>query len=247
MRLEARRKARVRGDGLSLAYRQWGIGSAGLPVLLLHGITGSSGDWEGTAAHLPGRHIIALDARGHGDSDWSTGGAYAGDQHYADLSLALDDLAVERCILTGYSMGGGIAMIAAAAMPERIAGVVVVDAYPDPTMSTGSRRIARWITGLARTHTSFDPAIAEHFREQLAAGTANRLDLWPMWEAIECPAVIVRGEESDVLPASTARRMLARQPRANLVEIPGVAHGIPYARPGELAVVIEELAKAVAE
>ncbi|MEZ4492317.1 MAG: alpha/beta hydrolase [Dehalococcoidia bacterium] len=73
------------------------------------------------------------------------------------------------------------------------------------------------------------------------------MDLWPMWEAIECPAVIVRGEESDVLPASTARRMLARQPRANLVEIPGVAHGIPYARPGELAVVIEELAKAVAE
>jgi pimeloyl-ACP methyl ester carboxylesterase len=178
---------------------------------------------------------VALDARGHGDSDWAPDAAYAGDQHFADVATALDDLGVERCIVAGFSMGGGIAMIAAAAMPERVAGVVVIDTYPDPVMSTGSRRIAQWIAGLRGGEGRFDPAIADHFREQMTAGFAQRLDLWPMWEALTCPALVVRGTDSDVLPHDSAREMLARQPHAELVEVQGVAHGIPYQRPKELA------------
>ena len=231
----ARRLPRLRGHELSLAYREWNADAAGLPMVLLHGITGSSADWRAAASHLHGQRLIALDARGHGESDWAADAAYAGDQHFADVATALNELDLGRCVLAGFSMGGGIAMIAAAAMPERVAGVVVIDTYPDPAMSTGSRRIAQWIAGMDGGAGRFDPAIAAHFREQLAAGTASRLDLWPMWEALECPALLVRGEESDVLPARTAREMLARQPRAELVKVPGVAHGIPYMRPRELA------------
>jgi pimeloyl-ACP methyl ester carboxylesterase len=55
---------RVPGAGLSLAYREWNADADGEPLVLLHGITGSSADWEATARRIPNRRIIAFDARG---------------------------------------------------------------------------------------------------------------------------------------------------------------------------------------
>lgn len=230
---------RVRGHGLQLAYREWNGDADGLPLVLLHGVTGSSADWTATVASLPGRRIIALDARGHGASDWDPDEDYAGDQHFADLAVALDELEIERCHLAGFSMGGGVAMITAAALPGRVASITAVDSYPQPTMTPGSRRIASWVSGFASGTALFDPAIARRFAEQLAAGNDERLDLWPMWEAIESRALVVRGELSDVLPAEVADEMLARQPRSRLHSVRGVAHGIPYVRPTELAAALE--------
>jgi pimeloyl-ACP methyl ester carboxylesterase len=237
-RLESSPERRVAGDGLTLAFREWNHEAPGEPLVLLHGIAGSSADWEATVQHLGQRRIIALDARGHGESDWDPDEAYSGDQHFSDVATALDALEVDRCTLVGFSMGGGVAIILAAALPERISGVVVVDTYPQPEMTAGSRRIASWVSRYAGGGTRFDPAIARHFRDQLEAGDAARLDLWPMWESIECPALIVRGESSDVLPHEVATEMLRRQPAARLVTVAGVAHGVPYARPQELAAAI---------
>lgn len=222
---------RIAGHGLQI--------SDGLPLVLLHGVTGSSADWTATVASLRGRRLIAFDARGHGASDWDPDEGYAGDQHFADLAVALDELEIERCHLAGFSMGGGVAMITAAALPERIATVTVVDSYPQPAMTPGSRRIASWVSGFATGTSWFDPAIARRFAEQLAAGNEDRLDLWPMWEAIESPALVVRGELSDVLPAAVADEMLARQPHSRLHTVDGVAHGIPYVRPVELAAALD--------
>jgi esterase len=232
--------ARIRGAGLNLAYREWNASAPGEPIVLLHGITGSSADWTTVAGHLEGRRVIALDARGHGASDWDPDEAHGGDQHFADVATALDALGIERCTIAGFSMGGGVAIIAAAALPERISTVVVIDTYPHPEMTPGSRRIASWVSSYAEAGAWFDPAIARHFREQLAEGRDARLDLWPMWEAIQCPVLIVRGDLSDVLPADAALEMVTRQPRAQLATIPGIAHRIPYAKPRELAKAIME-------
>lgn len=230
---------RIPGHGLELAYREWNGDSSGIPLVLLHGVTGSSADWTATVSSLRTRRVIALDARGHGASDWDPDEGYAGDQHFADLAVALDELNIERCHLAGFSMGGGVAMITAAALPERIATLTAVDSYPQPAMTPGSRRIASWVAGFASGTSWFDPAIARRFAEQLAAGNEERLDLWPMWEAIESPALVVRGELSDVLPVSVANEMLARQPRSTLQGVAGVAHGIPYVRPAELAAALD--------
>ena len=132
----------VAGSGLVLRYRAWGPEAPGVPLVLLHGITGSSRDWEGFVRFLPARPVFALDARGHGESDWDAEEAYGGDQHFADVAVALDRLAIRRCVLAGFSMGGGVAIIAAAALPSRVAGLVVIDSYPHPKMTAGSRRIA---------------------------------------------------------------------------------------------------------
>ncbi|NQV47994.1 MAG: alpha/beta hydrolase [Rhodospirillaceae bacterium] len=66
----------------------------------------------------------------------------------------------------------------------------------------------------------YDPAISIPFRKL----RFKRFNLWPVWEAITCPVLILRGELSDVLPRDIAEKMLTRGPSADLVEIPGVGH-----------------------
>jgi pimeloyl-ACP methyl ester carboxylesterase len=248
--LRTPRHGRVPGAGVELAYREWpGADPAALPLVLLHGLTGWSADWEPVVARLPGgRRIVALDARGHGASGWAADEAYMGDAHFADVATALDALAIERCILAGYSMGGSVAILVAGALPDRVAGVVVVDSYPAPEMTPGSRAIAEAIAlawpgwdGAGR----FDPAIARQFADQIAAGDPRRLDLWPFWEAIRSPVLLVRGELSTVLTAPLAAEMLARQPAARLELMPAVGHTILFAAPGELAAQLERFAAAI--
>ena len=233
---------RVSGAGLVLACREWNRDAPGLPIVLLHGITGSSSDWQATVPLLGERRVIAFDARGHGQSEWDPAEAYAVDMHFADLATALDDLGIERCVLAGFSMGGGIAILTAAALPGRVAALAVIDAYPHPTQSPGSASIARWVSTTAHVTRRFDPAISRHFRELLEAGLETRADLRPLWQAVACPTVVVRGAESHVLPAATADDMFNLLPHARLETIPGVAHGIPFARPAELAVILRQLA-----
>ncbi|MBN9492292.1 alpha/beta fold hydrolase [bacterium] len=151
-----------------LAITTWGEGSTALPMLLLHGIGGLGRDWTTVAQELAvEREVIAPDARGHGQSPWSPEEAYHTDAHFSDIARLLDTLPIERCVLAGYSMGGGVAILTAAALEERVAGLVVVDAYPAPEMTAGSREIARAMARYADGppllpggRPRFDPAIA---------------------------------------------------------------------------------------
>lgn len=230
------RLSRIPGAGLQLSAWTWNAGAPGLPIVALHGITNSGSQWAATAEAIsPARRFIALDARGHGESDWDPDEAYAVDQHFADVATALDALQIQRCLLAGFSMGGGVAILAAACLPDRVSGLAVIDAYPHPEQSAGSAGIARWVAERAYLTRRFDPAISRRFRELLADGVATRADLRPMWEAVACPALVVRGAQSNVLLAETAGDMLASLPSARLHTLEGVGHAIPEERPGELA------------
>lgn len=66
----------------------------------------------------------------------------------------------------------------------------------------------------------YDPGIAEAFR----AAPLEDVDLWPIWEAIRCPVLLVRGAESDLLPADVAEEMTRRGPRAERIDIAGCGH-----------------------
>lgn len=233
--------SRIYGAGLELAVREWHAGArGGLPIVALHGITNSGAQWQATAEALPSpRRFVAIDARGHGESDWDPGEAYAVDAHFADVATALGALGIERCVLAGFSMGGGVAILSAACLPERVAGVAVVDAYPHPEQSPGSAGIARWVAERAHLTRRFDPAIARRFQELLAEGFATRADLRAMWQSIACPVLVVRGGESTVLPAETADDMLRLQPSARLETIEGVGHEILARKPRELAAALD--------
>ena len=65
-----------------------------------------------------------------------------------------------------------------------------------------------------------DPRIVEPFRE----AAEGDVDLWPVWEAIDCPVLAIRGTESDILPAAVAREMTERGPGCELVEWAGIGH-----------------------
>jgi len=96
--------------------------------------------------------------------------------------------------------------------------------------------VRRNADGSYRLH--YDPKLAEPFRKNMPAGD---LELWPLWDAITCPALAIRGAESDLLTAATAREMCTRGPQAKLVEIPGVGHAPTLMHADQIAVVREFL------
>lgn len=71
---------------------------------------------------------------------------------------------------------------------------------------------------------AYDPGIAEPFKEVYAACGGKDVESWPLYDAIRCPTLLLRGAQSDLLTAESARQMTGRGPHARLVEIPGVGH-----------------------
>ena len=110
-------------------------GSGGPPVLFVHGLGGSAGQWSAQLAHLrPNVRALALDLRGHGRSTPSAAGAYGVADLASDVSAVADELGLERFVLVGHSLGGSVAIEAARREgAERIAGLVLVDPNGDQT------------------------------------------------------------------------------------------------------------------
>ncbi len=67
---------------------------------------------------------------------------------------------------------------------------------------------------------SYDPGIADPLR----AMPLEDVDLWPVWDAVQCPVLLLRGEKSDVLLAATAEEMQQRGPQTRVVEFEGIGH-----------------------
>ncbi len=87
----------------------------------------------------------------------------------------------------------------------------------------------------------YDPRIAEPFR---AAFSDQDVDLWPVYEQIKCPTLVIRGAESDLLARDTWLKMAACGPRAGLAEIAGVGHAPMFQSADQIAVVREFLLSA---
>lgn len=82
----------------------------------------------------------------------------------------------------------------------------------------------------------YDPAIGDPFREPM-----QDVDLWAVWDAIECPVLVLRGERSDVLTRETAREMTRRGPKAELVEFADCGHAPALMSEDQIRVVHEWL------
>jgi len=116
-------------NGLRLHYLDWGSGPR--PILLLHGFTAHAHAWDVLAQALStSYHVLALDQRGHGDSDWAPDGAYAIEDHLADIAGFVQALGLSRLAIIGHSMGGRNAIAYAACYPEIVERLVLVDSRP---------------------------------------------------------------------------------------------------------------------
>jgi pimeloyl-ACP methyl ester carboxylesterase len=273
--IEARSQS-VAANGLRLHLLEWEsrLASSDAPVVvILHGFTGHAWQAELPAQVLADRYrVIALDQRGHGDSDWAP--VYGAVPMVADLIGVLDALAIERVALVGHSMGGLVGTCAVALHPERFTHLVLGDIGPEPA----PEGVARIRASVAErdVFTSVDDAFAaqsalsptanpialrhrvEHnlrtlpdgsltwkYDSALRDGTAPYENYpadeqWAFLAAITVPILILRGELSDILSKDIAARMLAANPHASLVTLPGSGHSVATDAPDLVAVALAE-------
>jgi esterase len=125
-------------DGLTFHYTDWR--GEGPPLVMLHGLSGHARTWDHTAAALGDQYrVLALDQRGHGDTDWAP--QYGLRPMATDLLGFLDALDLSEATLMGLSMGGLVSFLFAAAHPERVIRMVIMDIGPE-IAPAGSANVA---------------------------------------------------------------------------------------------------------
>lgn len=150
--MRAPRDLFLTANRLRLHLLEWNGG--GPTVLLVHGFLEHAHTWDFVAPILAdaGYRVLALDWRGHGESEWIGAGGY---YHFADYSA---DLAFLRrqlpgpLAIVGHSMGATATLAYAGAEPDGLAAVVAVDALgpPDTAADTAADRVVAWIADLER-------------------------------------------------------------------------------------------------
>ncbi|HEV8583546.1 MAG TPA: alpha/beta hydrolase [Methylomirabilota bacterium] len=214
-------------------------------------------------------HVISLDQRGHGESDWAAPPAYTTEDFAGDLLALMDRLGWARMTLVGHSMGGHNSMGFSAWHPDRTAALVIVDARPSlpaasvDRMHARGRRPPRLHASEATALASFrllppdtvaDPALLAHIAKMGLArvnggfryrfdpacyGHRGPVDCWPLLPRITAPTLVVRAERSPILPADMAARMTKAIPRSEVVEIPGAYHHLTLDAPEAFAATLD--------
>jgi pimeloyl-ACP methyl ester carboxylesterase len=126
-------------DGNRIHVLEWS--SEGVPLLFLHGFGNEAHIWDDFAPSVaPYYHTLAMDHRGHGDSDWDPEQRYDAEAMVRDVEAVTESLGIDRLVVVGHSLGGRVATLFAARHSERMAGLVLVDIGPDVD-ARGSTRI----------------------------------------------------------------------------------------------------------
>ncbi len=166
---------------------------AGLPVLFVHSLGGNGGQWALQLDHLRRtRRAVALDLRGHGDSDPAEDGDYSIEALAGDVAAVADQLGLRRFVLAGHSLGGSVAIEYAGRHPERVAALFLVDPNGDQSQIPKAQ-VESFVSAIAA-----DPyaEMEWHFRQILAHGepSASRWVLEDLQRTDE--AALVGGFES---------------------------------------------------
>lgn len=125
-------------------YLDWGARGR-RPILFLHGGGLNAHTWDLVCLALLGEyHCVALDQRGHGDSEWSPVGDYSLSSQVRDIEGFIEKLELKQLLVVGHSMGGFAAMAYTAKYARRMAGLVLVDVAPELNPS-GTARIRNFL------------------------------------------------------------------------------------------------------
>ncbi len=171
--------------GARLYYYAAGTRGAGDPVVLLHGFPTSSRLWHALVPDFaPGHRLIIADLPGFGRSDPPRAGAHSCGAHADAVRALLDDLGVERAILVGHGMGGGVAQAFAVQWPERVSALALVSSAAFGARPRGMVRFARALGPLTRVtpptllagfvHGSVRRGFADISRSRLTLDTCLR-------------------------------------------------------------------------
>ena len=119
--------------GLRFHYRDWTSQQVNAPdLVLLHGYTGHCRSWDAFAKVMSKQYrVLALDQRGHGETEWARADQYGTMEMVADLDAFVSALRLESFVLLGLSMGGMVAIAYAGMRPVQLARLVIVDIAPE--------------------------------------------------------------------------------------------------------------------
>jgi pimeloyl-ACP methyl ester carboxylesterase len=229
-RLE-RRRAKI--GPATIAY---GVAGIGPPVVLVHGLSGSSRWWRRNIGALtPYRRVYVVDLIGFGASRARQQFALAEASDY--LVRWLDQLELERVGLVGHSMGGLIAAELAADAPDRVDRLVLVDPAALPLDAHLLTHALGLLYELRYISPSFLPVL---LADALRAGpltlwraaTALMLaDLRPKLAQIRAPTLVIWGEHDALVPLAFAQQLAQYLRYEELVVIKGAGHVPMWDRP----------------
>ncbi len=239
---------------VELAYRAYG--TEGSPLLILHGLLGSSGNWHTLAskAFTPTFRVFTLDLRGHGRSPHAHPIDYP--TMAADVLAFMDAHDIHRAHVLGHSMGGKVAMELALTAPKRVDRLVVVDIAPR-AYDLHHRTILDALQAIEPSHyesrRAIDEALAAYVPEapirqfllkNLQYDPATQRYTWQMdlkglvryYDRIHVaitdsrqftgPVLFVKGERSDYITDADLPAIRRLFPEARLVTIPGAGHWV---------------------
>jgi pimeloyl-ACP methyl ester carboxylesterase len=234
-----------------------------LPVVFVHGINGAAAQWSPVTDHVAGRRIVAVDLRGHGDSQ--PGGSYGAADYAADVGAAMSALGITRAHLVGASFGGGVCVMLAATEPNSVASLTIIGgALSVADMADAEAAVA----ALRRVgpESFFDQAAADSFgpsaddevvREsvRLAAHrdqavieqilrAAFAADVSPAAARALVPALVLTGEHDRTCPPALGS-VLAAALRTECVVLAGLGHMAHVEDPRQVAgLLVEHMQKA---
>jgi len=246
-------------NGLRIHYLDFG--GTGKPTLLLHGVTSHAWVWQDVAPHITYGRAIALDSRGHGDSQWSADQSYTTEQLASDVVSFIQLMDLGNVDIVGGSWGGLVGLAVASCLPALVDRLVMIDIPPSfPRLEsdfgrhpTSYRSHRETIAYIEDNNEHPGPQIAEAVAAHgVRPGEAGRLhtkhddyfhdhrphrtdDHWERLRSARLPILFVRAGEDSFVSDQEAQRMLAVAPDGRWITIPESGHRISVDNPAALS------------
>ncbi len=231
----------------------------GPAVVILHGLFGSSTNWNRVARDLATDHlVVAMDLPNHGQSPHVERMDYPA--MAAAVAATMDHHGIPPATVVGHSMGGKVAMALALGDSDYVGRLLVADIAPMAYGDHGHRRLLRALQRMdpqrLGSRNAANEALAEEIPEAglrqflltnlesanggfrwripLAALEANLPVIadFPGWDAsYSGPTLFLHGERSDYVPASAHDRIRALFPEAVIEALPGAGHWLHAEQP----------------
>ena len=215
--------------GVKTRYLEEGQENAGPPLIMVHGYNGSCDYWypQPIPTLAAERHVIAVDLPGNGLSAKMPAHTV---ESYAEFLVAfMDALGIERADLLGHSMGGQLAIAAAAKFPERFRKLVLVDSAGLPELVRNQWLAPiKMLTDSSLRQVSLYPTFVKTGLRARAAWEGLRLlraqSIRRDLKLVQAPVLIVWGSRDRVVPLEHGAFMAKRIPNARLAILRGAGH-----------------------
>jgi pimeloyl-ACP methyl ester carboxylesterase len=256
-------------NGLRIHYLDWGAADKP-PLIMLHGIGRVAHTFDHIAAHFTSnRHVMAIDMRGHGDSDWDRQGAYLVEDYVKDIEGLAAQLELRNIVIWGNSTGGRVAQVFAGLHPDLVAAVISEDVGPERP-----REIAQGLTSRIPQEDEKGWASEDELLAQLKAGNSRTpeeilrayahfgakrradgriiwkrdpkiangfvpTELWRFVRQIKSPIIFILGGLSTIVPAETQEQLRRTLPQVQIVTMPGLGHYPSEENAGDFLAIVD--------